>query len=89
MSRAFLLVPTTVLLLGAVDADKDTKQLQGTWSVVMAELGGKKVSKDELKDVKVIFQGNMIQLILRRQLRWSHGRDASPVLQHPLRGVVG
>jgi uncharacterized protein (TIGR03067 family) len=77
MRRAFLLVPTTVLLLGAVDADKDTKQLQGTWSVVMAELGGKKVSEDELKDVKVIFQGNMMTLQYGKEEKGTFKLDPS------------
>jgi uncharacterized protein (TIGR03067 family) len=77
MRRAFLLVPTTVLLLGAGDADKDRKQLQGTWSVVMAKLGGKKPSKAELKDVKVIFHGNLMTLQYGREEKGTFKLDAS------------
>jgi uncharacterized protein (TIGR03067 family) len=77
MRGAFLLVPTTVLLLGAGDADNDTKHLQGTWSVVMAKFGGKKAPENELKDVKVIFQGNLMTLRYGREEKGTFKLDPS------------
>ena len=43
----------------------------------MAELGGKKASKDELKDVKVIFQGNMMTLQYGKEEKGTFKLDPS------------
>ena len=43
----------------------------------MAELGGKKVSEDELKDVKVIFQGNMMTLQYGKEEKGTFKLDPS------------
>lgn len=69
MSRRILIFLSVSLLLGA-DTQKDdavkaeTKNLQGTWSVVSAEREGNKVPDDEIKKTTLVIKGD--KLIARK-----------------------
>src|SRR5215471_6545818 len=38
--------------------DKDLKALQGTWRLVAGEIGGRKMTSEELKESKLVFKGD-------------------------------
>ena len=40
------------------DGDKDLKALQGSWRLVAGEIGGQKMTAEELKKAKLVFNGD-------------------------------
>ena len=58
MALHWLCVPTLVILLGADDAQNDLAKLQGTWIVVTAEHGGKKLRAEQLEEMSVVIKEN-------------------------------
>ena len=40
------------------DGGKDLKALQGTWRLVAGEIGGQKMTAEELKKAKLVFKGD-------------------------------
>jgi uncharacterized protein (TIGR03067 family) len=41
-----------------VDGSKDLKQLQGTWRLVAGEIGGRKMTAEEIQKSKLVFRGD-------------------------------
>lgn len=62
MLRTSIVAVTALLLLGADDAKKDSELIQGTWTFVSAERGGKPAPADELKDARVVIKGDQITI---------------------------
>jgi uncharacterized protein (TIGR03067 family) len=52
-----------------VDKKSDKERLQGTWVPVSVELGGKKLSNEELKekDFKTVFDGDSVTMTVQTQ----------------------
>lgn len=66
MSSCLAGLPLLAVLLAPADAPKpdrnkqDLANLQGTWAIVEMEAEGKKLPKEDYKDVKWVFQGNKL-----------------------------
>ncbi|MBI4964444.1 MAG: TIGR03067 domain-containing protein [Desulfomonile tiedjei] len=53
--------------VGGQDAEKELKKLQGTWVMVSGEMGGKKAADEHVKQSKIIYEGNKIQIVVPNQ----------------------
>ena len=53
-------VAGTLLLAGDADAKKDRTALQGTWKVTLSVSKGDKVPDEDLRDLYLIFKGDVI-----------------------------
>jgi uncharacterized protein (TIGR03067 family) len=55
-----LLVITSLVAANAQsnDGSKDLEALQGTWRLVTGEIGGRKMTAEELKQAKLVFKGD-------------------------------
>jgi uncharacterized protein (TIGR03067 family) len=61
MRVPLLLIPV-LLMSGAEKPKSDKEKLQGTWTVVAAEKAGVKSSPEAVKNMKVIIEGDTIEI---------------------------
>ncbi len=59
ITLALLFVPATIAFAGEKSGDV-AKSLQGTWQAVYLETNGEKSSDDQVKDLKIVFQGDLV-----------------------------
>jgi uncharacterized protein (TIGR03067 family) len=78
MRWKIMLIAATVLLLGSIgscfaaevggeDAKNELKKFQGTWVMVSGEMGGKQAADEHVKQGKIIYEGNKIQIVVPNQ----------------------
>src|SRR5262249_33844536 len=56
------LFPWALLTTGTARAD-DQERMQGSWRVIFAEIGGKEATKEQLKGLEVIVEGDKFTLV--------------------------
>lgn len=52
---------------GGDEGKKELAKLQGTWTLVSSEIGGKKASEEHLKNGKIVYEGNKLTATLPNQ----------------------
>jgi uncharacterized protein (TIGR03067 family) len=78
MSRSIALIAVALLLfcpinaafgadIGGEDAKKELAKLQGAWIMVSGEMDGKKAADEHVKQGKVIYEGNKIEIVVPNQ----------------------
>jgi uncharacterized protein (TIGR03067 family) len=66
VSMRLRLIPIGLVVIGSVftpnahssDGSKDLEALQGTWRLVSGEIGGRKMTAEELRQAKLVFKGD-------------------------------
>jgi uncharacterized protein (TIGR03067 family) len=53
--------------VGGEDAKKELEKFQGTWVMVSGEMDGKKPADEHVKQSKIVYEGNKIQVIAPNQ----------------------
>ena len=53
--------------VGGEDAKKELQKFQGTWVMVSGEMDGKKPADDHVKQSKILYEGNKIQIVVPNQ----------------------
>ena len=79
----FRLLSVGLLVIGSLftanaqsnDSSKDLEALQGTWRLVSGEIGGRKMTAEELKQAKLVFKGD----------RYTVRRGSSPTVTGTLK----
>lgn len=78
MSRNIALIAVGLLLLcpigaalgadiGGEDAKKELEKFQGTWVMVSGEMDGKKAADEHVKQSKISYEGNKIEIVVPNQ----------------------
>ncbi len=53
--------------VGGAEAEKELQKLQGTWVMVSGELGGKKAADEHVRQSKIVYEGNKLQIMVPNQ----------------------